>query len=79
MQVASLAVIEGVGAARSGGVVSRRVVGKRGKSEAVGVEKRGRKTPWLVVPAGSWVSILDVLVVGKRPGKEETLAGAMAK
>ena len=61
MKVASLIVVEGVGAAWGGSVVAGRLVSERCECEAVRVEKRGCESPWLVGPTRRRVLVLDVL------------------
>lgn len=64
MQVAGLAVVEGVDAARRRGIVARRLVRERGKGKAVGVKEGGRKSPRLMAATRGWVLIFDVFLVG---------------
>ena len=74
MQVASLAVVEGVSSARSRRVVARWLVSKVGEGEAVGVEEGWGEAPWLVVPARCRVGILDIVLVAKVAGGGELSA-----
>jgi hypothetical protein len=74
VQVASLAVVESVGAAGGGGVVSRWLISKAGECEAVWVEQRGREAPWLVVPARRRVSVFDLLMVAEIAAMDDLLA-----
>jgi len=64
VQVAGLAVVEGVGAAGRGGVVAWRLVCEGGKGEAVGVQERGRKSPGLMAAARRGVLVFEVFLVG---------------
>lgn len=65
VQVAGLAMVQRVGAARRRRVVARRLVGKGGKCKAVGVEQRGRESPWLVVSARGGILVFDVVGVAR--------------
>lgn len=74
MQVASLAVVQGVSAARRRSVVAGRLIGKRGECEAVGVEERGGEAPWLVVPTRCGIRIFDIFLVAIIAGTQCLLA-----
>lgn len=77
MQVSSLTVVEGIGAARSRGVVSRRLISERCEGKAVGVEERRSESPWLVVAARRRVLIFDVFMVRKMPAVADMVSLAL--
>lgn len=65
MEVSGLAMVQSVGTAGSWSVVARRLISKRSECKAVGVEEGRRESPWLVVPAGCRVLVLNVLMIAK--------------
>ena len=69
MEVACLAVVKRVGAARRGCVIAWRLICKRGECERIGVKERGCKSPWL--NRSPWrripVMIFELVVISKMP------------
>lgn len=63
MQVASLAMVEGVSSTRGRSVVSRWLIGEVAEGEAIRVEERWREAPWFVVSARRRISIFDVVLI----------------
>ena len=63
VQVARATMIECIRSARRGCIVARWLIGERGEGEGIGVQERRREPPWLVDASGSWIVILDLLML----------------
>lgn len=59
--------VDGVGSARSGSVVPRRLVGEGRECKAVRVEQRRREAPLLSISAGRRILVFDALYVAEVP------------